>query len=282
LADAIVPCAEPDMPQFPLLHHMVFTNAHPHSELAECVSLLLAAGVDINATFPEKSVDFTALLCVAGCTCCSAVVDVLLRAGADPCVATSRGGKTALHRAAVAGLPATCELLVSKAAAALEISDSAGQTALFHAVNDGRLDTVKCLLRCGADVNTTDHQRTTPLIAACIKGRESIVRCLLEAGADVNAAEGAGRTAFMAAVQTDSKPLIQLLLDHNANISARDSSGYNALVIAVHEGYISMMDFLVQKGLAVTTVDHHGLTLLMMAVLDKRLAAVEWLPQHLQ
>jgi hypothetical protein len=86
LADAIVPCAEPDMPQFPLLHHMVFTNAHPHSELAECVSLLLAAGVDINATFPEKCVIFyffyfTALLCVASCTCCSAVVDVLLRAG---------------------------------------------------------------------------------------------------------------------------------------------------------------------------------------------------------
>jgi ankyrin repeat protein len=50
---------------------------------------------------------------------------------ADPCVATSRGGKTALHRAAVAGLPETCELLVSKAAAALETSDSAGQTALF-------------------------------------------------------------------------------------------------------------------------------------------------------
>jgi hypothetical protein len=35
----------------PLLHRMAFLNAHPHSELAECVSLLVAAGADINALF---------------------------------------------------------------------------------------------------------------------------------------------------------------------------------------------------------------------------------------
>jgi hypothetical protein len=34
----------------PLLHSMAFTNAHPHRELAESVKLLVAAGVDINAS----------------------------------------------------------------------------------------------------------------------------------------------------------------------------------------------------------------------------------------
>jgi ankyrin repeat protein len=173
-------------------------------KLAECVSLLLAAGADINATFPEKGIDFTALLCVAGCECCTAAIDVLLRAGADPCVPSS-GRKTALHRAAVAGLPDTCEMLVAAANAVLEAKDSNGQTALTHAADSGRLDNVKRLLQCGADVNTGDNEGTTPIIAASMQGHANVVLCLLKAGADVNKAERAGRTTLMAAVQTDSR-----------------------------------------------------------------------------
>jgi hypothetical protein len=45
----------------PLLHNMALTNAHPHSELAESVGLLVAAGADINGSFTDsEGVDFTA------------------------------------------------------------------------------------------------------------------------------------------------------------------------------------------------------------------------------
>jgi hypothetical protein len=69
----------------PLLHNMAFVNAHPHAELAESVRLLVEAGADINRTCSDPKGDqLTALLCASECQCCSVVLDVRLRAGADP------------------------------------------------------------------------------------------------------------------------------------------------------------------------------------------------------
>jgi ankyrin repeat protein len=94
--------------QLPLLHSMAFTSAHPHGELAESVRLLVAAGADINTKGAVIGGDqWTALMCAAPKTCCTQ--DVLLRAGADPCVRSSPGGSTALQIAAEVGLAESCK-----------------------------------------------------------------------------------------------------------------------------------------------------------------------------
>jgi hypothetical protein len=84
--------------QLPLLHIMAFTSAHPHKELAESVGLLMDAGADINDKRAGVGDQWTPLIHEAGKKCCTEVSDILLRAGADPCVRTSPGRSTAHSR----------------------------------------------------------------------------------------------------------------------------------------------------------------------------------------
>jgi ankyrin repeat protein len=263
--------------QLPLLHHMACIGVHPHTELAECVQLLVAAGADINAA---DSDDRTAVMHAAGKPCCAAVLDAFLRAGADPCVRSSLCGSTALHVAALIGLPASCELLLASADSLLEARDASGWTALTQAAAAGKVANVKVLIRLGANVNTVDDHGTTPLIAATQCKKVDAAVCLLEAGADVNAAAAGGLTALIAAARANSIALVQLLLNHGADVGAVDDRGQNALCMAATEGHVFIMDMLAKRGLSVNTADNSGRTMLMMAAGAGQTAAAEWLLQH--
>lgn len=58
-------------------------------------------------------------------------------------------------------------------------SMQAGQTALMLAVSHGRIDMVKALLACGADVNIQDDEGSTALMCASEHGHVEIVKLLL-------------------------------------------------------------------------------------------------------
>ncbi|XP_072294355.1 KN motif and ankyrin repeat domain-containing protein 3 isoform X1 [Eucyclogobius newberryi] len=65
-------------------------------------------------------------------------------------------------------------------------ASQAGQTALMLAVSHGRLEMVRALLECGADVNIQDDEGSTALMCACEHGRSEIVKLLLDTpGCDV-------------------------------------------------------------------------------------------------
>lgn len=59
------------------------------------------------------------------------------------------------------------------------LSMQAGQTALMLAVSHGRIDMVKALLACGADVNIQDDEGSTALMCASEHGHVEIVKLLL-------------------------------------------------------------------------------------------------------
>lgn len=59
------------------------------------------------------------------------------------------------------------------------LSLQAGQTALMLAVSHGRIDMVKALLACGADVNIQDDEGSTALMCASEHGHVEIVKLLL-------------------------------------------------------------------------------------------------------
>lgn len=59
------------------------------------------------------------------------------------------------------------------------LSVQAGQTALMLAVSHGRIDMVKALLACGADVNIQDDEGSTALMCASEHGHVEIVKLLL-------------------------------------------------------------------------------------------------------
>jgi ankyrin repeat protein len=243
--------------------------------------LLVAAGADINASMAASDgVHFTALMRSVDNCCCPMALDILLQAGADPCVRISPKFITALHAAAMAGAVRCCELLLAKAETLLEVRDYHDWTALMYVAHGGRVEVAQLLIQRGADVNMVDSLGVTPLMKASLQKYAEVALCLLQAGADVSVVDHSGHCALQAAVQSNSTELAQLLLDHGADINATDNEGYNCLFKAVEDGHVPMIKLLVQRGLNVHAVNSKGHTLLMIAAGKGHKAAAEWLIQQ--
>jgi uncharacterized protein len=263
--------------QIPLLHYMALYNLHPHKELAECVSLMVAAGADINTLSGPGG--RTALMSASVASCCTQTLQILLQNGADV-LASAAHGSTALHLAAAAGRIHHCELLLVKNSDLVHIRNADGWTALMPAVAVRSVDTVKVLRRHGADMSTVDKGGAPALFIACQYKRVSMAAFLIEAGADVNAANKKGHTPLMAAVETNSAPLVRLLLNHGADMNNTESKSQSLLFRAAFYGHMHMLELLVQHGLSVTAIDSEGHTPLVYAALNGQKVATEWLLNH--
>ncbi|XP_053573856.1 KN motif and ankyrin repeat domain-containing protein 2 [Bombina bombina] len=96
-------------------------------------------------------------------------------------------------------------------------ASQAGQTALMLAVSHGRLDVVRALLECGADVNVQDHDGSTALMCACEHGHADIVTLLLAVpSCDVALTDNDGSTALSIALEAGQNDIAMLLYTHNA------------------------------------------------------------------
>ena len=88
---------------------------------------------------------------------------------------------TALHGAAAIGDTDTVKALL-KAGADIEAKYK-GMTALYIAAREGQTTCVKALLDAGADIEAKDHTNGTALLNAAMIGHYAIVQTLLDAGA---------------------------------------------------------------------------------------------------
>ena len=91
---------------------------------------------------------------------------------------------------------------------------------LIDAARKGEYDTVKTLIKAGANVNQhySDNMYTA-LIWSAFHGYESVVRLLLNYGANINQGDNRGFTALMAAAQNGYESTVRLLLDKGADIN---------------------------------------------------------------
>ncbi|XP_043574251.1 KN motif and ankyrin repeat domain-containing protein 1a isoform X5 [Chiloscyllium plagiosum] len=104
-------------------------------------------------------------------------------------------------------------------------ASQAGQTALMLAVSHGRMDMVKALLLCGADVNIQDDEGSTALMCASEHGHVEIVKLLLaQPGCDSTLADSDGSTALSIALEAGHKDIGVLLYAH-VNFSKAQSPG---------------------------------------------------------
>ena len=90
-----------------------------------------------------------------------------------------------------------------------------GQTALMLAVSHGRVEVVRLLLQCGADVNVQDSDGSTALMCAAEHGHVQIVRLLLaQPDIDLHLRDNDGSTALSIAMEAGHKDIGLLIYAH--------------------------------------------------------------------
>uniref|UniRef100_A0A8C1K8U1 KN motif and ankyrin repeat domains 1a n=1 Tax=Cyprinus carpio TaxID=7962 RepID=A0A8C1K8U1_CYPCA len=104
-------------------------------------------------------------------------------------------------------------------------ASQAGQTGLMLAVSHGRMDMVKALLACGADVNIQDDEGSTALMCASEHGHVEMVKLLLaQPGCDATLSDNDESNALSIALEAGHKDIAVLLYAH-MNFSKAQSPG---------------------------------------------------------
>lgn len=110
--------------------------------------------------------------------------------------------------AAKASHTAVIALLLEAGAAAGNIRS---EGPLIAAAGNGNLEAVDLLVAAGAEVEEDNEDGFRPLIEAAAKGHLEVVRRLVELGADVDHVDGGGRTALTVAREGGHEDVVEYL-----------------------------------------------------------------------
>ncbi|XP_075590544.1 B-cell lymphoma 3 protein homolog isoform X2 [Dermatophagoides farinae] len=201
-------------------------------------------------------------------------------ADADPNV-TSLKAQTPLLAAIESNSLELVKILV-KAGADIEMADSFNSNtplhqACLHFPSNARLDIVKYLIACGANVNTKNNSGFTPLLTAILQNYSinvRLIKLLLRSGCDPDEANKAGISPLLATIRRssdhfdDGVETVQLLIDHGCNVNAREfeycnqapvlTPGDTALNISIDRNQDSITEKLIRNGANVSVENSHG------------------------
>ncbi|HUR19261.1 MAG TPA: ankyrin repeat domain-containing protein [Vicinamibacterales bacterium] len=137
-----------------------------------------------------------------------------------------------------------------------------GMTALHWAALNGDLKMADVLLVAGAGTESlTRNGGYTPLHLAASRGHAPVIMRLLEAGSKPKAVTATGVQAIHLAAQAGSADAVRFLIDKGADANARDNThGRTPLVFAASQNRIDAMRMLIEKGanarLETTVIDY--------------------------
>jgi len=221
----------------------------------ESATLLLGAGANVQAA---NRVGATPLF-LATLNGNAAMVEKLLKAGADANAPVLSHGETPLMMAARSGSADTVKVLLDQGAKVNAAETLRGTTAIMWAAEQGHSAVVELLAEHGADLHAQSKTLTpigrrglgfarentprrpndpvigglTPLLFAVREGSLECVRLLAEKGADVNQTSVDGSSPLLVAVQNGFYGVAHYLLDHGANINLGNAKGWSPLYLAV-------------------------------------------------
>lgn len=163
---------------------------------------------------------------------------------------------------------------------------------LNNAVRNHSIDTVRQLLKDGADVNSKVESGWTPLHSAVQADLEEIVDLLLEKGADPCARKKNGATPFVVAGIVGNVRLLELFLSKGSEINEYDDNGFTAFMEAAGYGNEDALRFLYNNGADVNlrrvvneekrTLNKGGATALMDAAREGHLSVVNILVNEMK
>lgn len=159
-------------------------------------------------------------------------------------------------------------------------------TPLGIAVAGPSLDTLRELLRAGADPNRPDIDKNTPLFVNIIHndGEKAvdIARELIDAGVNIDVQPIAhGKTALYEAVVQGKRELVVFLLDSGANINLPNNNGLTPLHAAAMKGKRKIGALLLKRGANVHAKTKQGKIALDLAEERKDKAFAKMLKKHI-
>ena len=157
------------------------------------------------------------------------------------------------------GHSACVELLI-KAGADVNMSTSRGRLALFEAVYSGNDHIVRQIINAGADVNLVAHRMARlPLMIAAELGNSRSVELLLQAGANVNQVAFDGKTALNCSVwKISNNPCTCLLIEAGADVNASGMDGNTCLIIVAFHENLPIVKLLLHEGALINKVNRGG------------------------
>ena len=224
----------------------------------EMTEMLLGAGAKPSAANQSGA---TPML-LAAMNGSAAILERLIRAGADPNAPVSDTGDTALMIAARTGKVDAVKVLLDHGANVNAKETWGGTTALMWSVAELHPEVTKLLVDRGADANakssfvpsasgrgfegasaivpkpnqTTEELASgwmTPLMFAARENDLASARVLVQAGADLNAVGGDGKDALGLALFNGSYDVASLLIESHANVNHADAQRFTPLFWAV-------------------------------------------------
>ena len=158
--------------------------------------------------------------------------------------------------------------LLLKAKADPNIADADGDACLHVATaSDCLKEILPEIIDYGADLNSTNKRGRTALLLSCFYSQRDSVKALLREGADPAIGDEEGFSCIDAAVDGRcSKDTLQALFDHGAPLNGKRKDGTNALLRACKTGQSESVMFLLEAGADVNIAKPDGNTCLHEAV----------------
>jgi ankyrin repeat protein len=155
--------------------------------------------------------------------------------------------------------------LFLRAKADPNIGDAAGRTPLLHAIAAGESNLVGLLLAAGADAGKCDANGVTPLMLAAQQGRIELLDTLLKKGVDLNATDHTGRAAIHYAIAAQQLTTVEKLLPQNPRLDGKACDGMDAFALAVDTRNWAYMQPILER-FAPREWDFYGRSALQQAV----------------
>ena len=146
---------------------------------------------------------------------------------------------------------------------------------LSVAAEEGNLETVKTLVKHGAEIDATDSEDRTALQKASMKGHKTLVAYLLDHGANVYHADEYGLTSIHLAAQFGFTEIVQLLIESGADLQRPSLDGWTPLHLCYDQPETTHC--LLKNGADVNDVGILGCTSLYFAALHNHPEAVKML-----